>query len=146
MISFSFVVPVYNTGKYLPECLKSLLRQSTECEILLVDDGSTDGVSAELCDDYAAKHECIRAFIQKIAVRAPQEITAFKKPRAITSFWSIRTTMLRTVLSMQRENIAKRTRVILSFIPSESFFPTEKSNPKAANMIFICSLLRAVRF
>ena len=62
MISFSFVVPVYNTGKYLPECLESLLRESTNCEILLVDDGSTDGVSAELCDDYAAKHECIRAF------------------------------------------------------------------------------------
>ncbi len=40
----SVVVPVYNTERYLPECLDSLLGQSlNEIEIICVDDGSTDG-------------------------------------------------------------------------------------------------------
>lgn len=46
----SVVVPVYNTKDYLRKCVKSIIEQThQELEIILVDDGSTDG-SAELCD------------------------------------------------------------------------------------------------
>ena len=48
----TIVVPVYNIRDYLPRCVDSLLKQDN-AEILLIDDGSTDG-SAALCDDYAA--------------------------------------------------------------------------------------------
>ena len=47
-ILLSFIVPVYNVELYLQECLESILEQITdECEIILIDDGSTDlsGVS-----------------------------------------------------------------------------------------------------
>ncbi len=48
-------VPVYNTAKYLHKCLDALSRQTlSELEVILVDDGSTDG-SGEICDEYAAK-------------------------------------------------------------------------------------------
>lgn len=51
----SVIVPVYNTKAYLEACVQSILSQTyTRTEVLLVDDGSTDG-SAALCDDLAQK-------------------------------------------------------------------------------------------
>ena len=49
----SVVVPVYNTAPYLKKCLDSLLHQTLDdIEIVVVDDGSTDG-SDKIIDDYA---------------------------------------------------------------------------------------------
>ena len=56
----TIVVPVYNTKKYLKECVQSLTEQTyADIEILLVDDGSTDG-SSDLCDTLATTDERIR--------------------------------------------------------------------------------------
>ena len=52
--TISIVVPVYNTQRYLQECLDSLLKQSlSDIEIICIDDGSTDGSPAMI--DEAAK-------------------------------------------------------------------------------------------
>lgn len=57
---FSVCIPVYNTSKYLDECLRSVLCQTeTDYEIVLVDDGSTDD-SGDICDRYAAQYPHIR--------------------------------------------------------------------------------------
>ncbi len=62
----SIVVPVYNVAEYLPKCVKSLMAQDlADCEILLVDDGSTDGESGRLCDEYAAAHPGVIRVIHK---------------------------------------------------------------------------------
>lgn len=51
----SVIVPVYNVAPYLRECIESILSQThQELEVILVDDGSTDG-SGEICDEYAAR-------------------------------------------------------------------------------------------
>lgn len=43
MIKVSVILPVYNTEKYLPECLDSIINQSLrDIEIICIDDGSTD--------------------------------------------------------------------------------------------------------
>lgn len=56
-MTFSVVIPVYNVKDYLPKCIDSVLAQDfADCEILLVDDGSTDGESGAICDRYAAAH------------------------------------------------------------------------------------------
>lgn len=49
----SVIVPVYNTEKYLAECVDSILCQTLhDIEVILVDDGSTD-TSPAICDAYA---------------------------------------------------------------------------------------------
>lgn len=51
----SVIVPVYNVKSYLEECYDTICCQSYQnIEIILVDDGSTDG-SGELCDDLATR-------------------------------------------------------------------------------------------
>lgn len=58
----SVIVPVYNVKPYLEQCVESVLRQTyTQTEILLVDDGSTDGCS-QVCDDFAGKDKRVRVF------------------------------------------------------------------------------------
>ena len=62
---FSIVIPVYNVEKYLDECMQSILQQTKtindDCEILLIDDGSTDK-SALICDNYAKQYPNIMDF------------------------------------------------------------------------------------
>lgn len=54
MSEISVIIPVYNTEKYLPRCIDSLLKQTfTDFEVILIDDGSTDN-SLAVCQSYAA--------------------------------------------------------------------------------------------
>lgn len=63
----SIIVPVYNTEKYLHNCINSLLAQTcTDIEILLVNDGSTD-TSGDICDAYAAQDSRVRVIHQQNA-------------------------------------------------------------------------------
>lgn len=52
-IFISIIVPIYNIESYLEKCINSIINQTySAIEIVLVDDGSTDG-SGEICDEYA---------------------------------------------------------------------------------------------
>lgn len=57
---FSIVIPVYNSERYLIECVQSVLKQNFKNrEIILVDDCSTDK-SSEICDSFAKQNESIK--------------------------------------------------------------------------------------
>ena len=60
----SIIVPVYNTEKYICECLHSLIQQSySHIEIIAVDDGSTDN-SLKILNDISAKDSRLKVFSQ----------------------------------------------------------------------------------
>ena len=60
----SIIVPVYNVEKYLDRCIQSIVEQTyRNLEIILVDDGSTDG-SEKICDSWAVKDNRIRVIRQ----------------------------------------------------------------------------------
>ena len=56
----SVIVPVYNVEEYLRKCIDSIVAQTLkDIEIILVDDGSTDG-SGTICDEYASQDKRVR--------------------------------------------------------------------------------------
>lgn len=75
MIYLSVIIPVYNAEKYLEDCVNSILNQQfSDYEILLIDDGSTDG-SAALCDRLSMENEAVKHIMFRTVVRQKPEIT-----------------------------------------------------------------------
>lgn len=60
----SIIIPIYNAGAYLRDCLDSILRQTYQhIEVILIDDGSTDE-SGSVCEKYASLSSKIRVIHQ----------------------------------------------------------------------------------
>ena len=58
----TLIIPVFNVCSYLHQCLDSVVMQTYEnLEVLVIDDGSTDG-SGNICDEYAARYRNITVF------------------------------------------------------------------------------------
>jgi len=58
----SVIIPIFNSREFLPRCVDSILKQSfSDYELLLIDDGSTDG-SGDICDEYSGKDNRVRVF------------------------------------------------------------------------------------
>jgi len=63
-IKVTVIIPIYNTEKYIADCLDSILNQTLkEIEIVCVDDGSTDN-TPDILDEYAEKHSQITVLHQ----------------------------------------------------------------------------------
>ncbi len=64
-MKYSVVIPVYNSEKYLRQCIDSVLCQShKDFEVILIDDGSTDS-SHSICREYERLDNRIRLFVQE---------------------------------------------------------------------------------
>lgn len=64
-VKTSVIIPVYNTKEYLDTCIKSVLRQTQkDIEIILVDDGSTDG-SNNVIELYEKEYPFVKAIYQE---------------------------------------------------------------------------------
>ena len=60
----SILVPVYNSEKYLRQCLDSIVNQTyKDLQVVIVDDGSKDN-SLSICREYADKYEFIEVYHQ----------------------------------------------------------------------------------
>ncbi len=57
----SVIIPAWNAERFLARCIGSVVAQSyPSLEVVVVDDGSTDGTAA-IADDFAGRHSCVRA-------------------------------------------------------------------------------------
>ncbi|MBM7643476.1 glycosyltransferase family 2 protein [Streptococcus loxodontisalivarius] len=66
MEKVSVIVPVFNAGEFLRQCLDSILNQTySNLELILVNDGSTDG-SAAVCEEYRQKDKRVRLVHKKL--------------------------------------------------------------------------------
>ena len=64
-IKVSVIVPVFNAGKFLHQCLETILGQTLrEIEVIIIDDGSTDD-SYKICQEFQNCDERIRLYKQK---------------------------------------------------------------------------------
>jgi len=64
-VKVSIIVPVYNTGEYLKQCLESIVNQTLkEIEVICVDDGSTDN-SPEILKEFVKKDKRIKILTQE---------------------------------------------------------------------------------
>lgn len=64
-MKISIIIPVYNTEKYLERCVNSIIEQiESECEIILINDGSTDG-SEKLCNQLTSLYPKYISVIHK---------------------------------------------------------------------------------
>ena len=65
MVEISVIIPVYNAEEYLEKCIESILSQTfCDFELILVDDGSTDG-SGIICDRFAEQDKRIKVVHKK---------------------------------------------------------------------------------
>ena len=63
-MTLSVVIPAYNVGQYVAQCLQSVLSQSfTDFEVIVVNDGSTDN-SAEIARSFADADSRVRVVDQ----------------------------------------------------------------------------------
>lgn len=119
----SFIIPVYNVEKYLGECLDSILSQATdECELILVDDGSTD-LSGEICDDYQKTHQKITVIHQENkGLSSARNIGLLKAKGKYVAFFDsddkIADGALQEILAWARGNVAD-----VCFMQAVKFYP-----------------------
>ena len=65
MVKVSIGIPIYNVGRYLRECLNSIMNQTfKDFEVIMVDDGSTDD-SFMICQEYVARDNRFKLFHQE---------------------------------------------------------------------------------
>ncbi len=107
----SIVVPIYNTAKYLPACLDSIINQTYQnLEITLVDDGSTDD-SYQIAKDYAKKDSRIKLVHQKNAGQSAARNAGLIKSTGdfigfIDSDDEVKPNFIKSLLELYTDNIS----------------------------------------
>ena len=120
MMNYSFIIPVYNCKAYLPACVESIRAAGmADYEILLVDDGSTDG-SGAVCDELAEKYSAVRVIHQTNGGASAARNRGIREARGVYLLFfdaddTIDTTMLGEVLADPRCAKAELTIFGLTF-------------------------------
>lgn len=148
----TIITPVYNTAKYLSDCLDSLLDQGIpyeEYEILLLNDGSTDN-SAEILDQYAAKYPNLRVIHKENSGVSATRNIALDMARGeyiwfIDSDDFIERKVLPKIYSLIQEKKPERVHTKMYHMKSDNFTQKEEDLYRAGKLVpgksLICSAL-----
>ena len=116
----SVIIPVYNTEKYISDCLNSLISQTEKnIEILAVDDGSTDN-SLKILQQYAALHSNIKVFSQKNAGPGVARNLALRKAKGKYIMFCDSDDMYKPTICQEMAQIMENKRVDFAICDMES--------------------------
>lgn len=151
----SVIIPVYNTEEYLAQCLNSLVRQTLDdIEILVVDDGSTDG-SLKIAKEFeAANPSKIRVLAKENGGQASARNMALKHATGEYLGFVDSDDWVDTAMYQQMYDVAVREDADIVICDMEDHYPTHvvyhhssqfeskfKVTPSACNKIFRRSIV-----
>ena len=151
----SVIIPVYNTEEYLAQCLNSLVRQTLDdIEILVVDDGSTDG-SLKIAKEFeAANPSKIRVLAKENGGQASARNMALKHATGKYLGFVDSDDWVDTAMYQQMYDVAVREDADIVICDMEDHYPTHvvyhhssqfeskfKVTPSACNKIFRRSIV-----
>lgn len=148
----SIITPVYNTAKYLPACLDSLMDQGVSYdtyEIILVNDGSTDN-SGEILDRYADQYPNLRVVHKEnggvsVARNIALDLAQGEYIWFIDSDDFIEKNVLPDIYKLAQEKKPERIHLKMYHMQSDYFTPEEEELYKAKKLTpgtsLICSAI-----
>lgn len=148
----SVIIPIFNSEKWLKQCINSILDQTyRNIEVILVDDGSTDS-SGTICDQYAEKDDRVRVIHQKngrIARARNAGIEAAKGEYLsfIDSDDFFKPETLETALNLMKRYKADMVQWDLEYLNDEDTLGDEHgvNKPHTPVVDFVVSNLEAIR-
>lgn len=135
----SVIVPVYNVAEFLVTCVRSITAQTLEeIEIILVDDGSTDG-SAELCDSLSLTDKRIRVIHKAneglgLARNSGLEVAMGKYVTFVDSDDYIAPNTLDFAYSLAIDHMADEVRYCFCRVPNDRDLNVVPLNQKSAHL------------
>lgn len=151
----TIIIPVYNVSEYIEKCVDSvLLSNISDCEILLIDDGSTDGKSGALCDVLAQRNpKNIRVIHQENKGLGGARNTGIKESRGeYLVFLDSDDTLASGAIDVLKTSIEKSTADIIAFnmktddgngngeITKANYFESDKSFALQSEPEYLLSL------
>lgn len=134
----SIIVPVYNTAKYLPRCIDSILAQTySEFELILVNDGSKDR-SGEILNSYAEMNKRIKVFHQENqGVSKARALGVCKATGEWVTFVDSDDTLPEDALMHYFEKFSDDTDIVIGWLnqcyPTEDILPIEEYRRRNIN-------------
>ena len=122
----SVIIPVYNTEKYLRECLDSVVNQSLrDIEIICVDDGSTDS-SPQILEEYMKRDSRVKVFRQENSGQGAARNAGVARSRGEYTYFMDSDDISPSGALKKMYKRAEKDALDVLFFSAESFFETKE--------------------
>ena len=122
----SVIIPVYNTEKYLRECLDSVVNQSLrDIEIICVDDGSTDS-SPQILEEYMKRDSRVKVFRQENSGQGAARNAGVARSRGEYTYFMDSDDISPSGALKKMYERAEKDALDVLFFSAESFFETKE--------------------